>query len=170
MFLPFEKHCQNKRYLTDQRTQKLVHAFVSSKIDYCNAILFGLKSVTASKLQRVQNYAARLVCGFPSYLVDSASLLQNLHWLNMKQRTIFKILLLVHKFFTGVAPQYFCELLLVKSWDGRLLYTQFMITSSGRRSFEYVSCRLWNRLPNATRLLNITEHFKRNLTRNCFIC
>ena len=99
MFLPFEKHAK---------------------------ITFGLKSATALKLQRVQNYAARLVCGVPSYLVDSASVLHNLHWLNMKQRTIFNILLLIHKFFTGVAPQYFCELLLVKSWNERLLYTQFM--------------------------------------------
>ena len=152
-----------KRYLSDQQTQKLVHAFVSSKLDYSNAVLYGLKSTTTKKLQRVQNYAARLVCGFPSHLVDSKSLLHNLHWLNVKQRIIFKVLLLVHKFFTGVAPQYFCELLLVRSWNERLLYTQFMKTTSGRRSFEYVSCRLWNRLPKATRLLNTSEQFKGNL-------
>ena len=35
-----------KRYLKDNQSQKLVHAFVSSKLDYCNAISFGIKSTT----------------------------------------------------------------------------------------------------------------------------
>ena len=152
-----------RRYLTDHDTKKLVHAFVSSKIDFNNSIFYGLKSVTLAKLQRVQNYAARLVCGFPSAIVSSSSLLHNLHWLNVKQRTMFKILLLVHKFFIGIAPQYFCDLLLVRCWNERLLHVKFMNTVMGKRSFEYISCRLWNRLPLGTRTLDSTEHFKRNV-------
>ena len=109
-----------RRYLTDNEAQKLVHSFVSSKLDYTNSILYGMNASCLNKLQRVQNYAARLVCGFPSRLLATSSLLKNLHWLTIKQRIFFKLLLLVHKFFIGLAPQYFCEILLVKCDTERL--------------------------------------------------
>ena len=75
----------------------------------------------------------------------------------------FKLLLLVHKFFIGLAPQYFCEILLVKCDTERLLYLKFMNTTSGKRSFEYAACRLWNRLPLHVRTLNDSEQFKNNI-------
>ena len=131
-----------RRYLTDAEAQKLVHAFVTSKLDFTNSVLFGIKASSLSKLQRVQNYAARLASGFPSRLISTSSLLQNMHWLTIKQRILFKLLLLVHKFFVGLAPQYFCELLLVRCVNERLLHLKFMNTSSGKRSFEYAACRL----------------------------
>ena len=37
-----------------------IHAFVSSKLDYCNSNLYGLPDKEISKIQRVQNSAARL--------------------------------------------------------------------------------------------------------------
>ena len=119
-----------KRYLTDQQTQKVVHAFVSSKIDYSNSLFYGLKACTLNKLQRVQNYAARIVSSSSSS-ATTKSLLENLHWLDIKQRTLFKILLLVHKFFMGTAPQYFTDYLLVRCSEKRILHTKFMQTSSG---------------------------------------
>ena len=120
-------------------------------------------SPSFNKLQRAQNYAARLVCGFPSRLLATSSLLKNLHWLSIKQRIYFKLLLLVHTFFIGLAPQYFCEILLVKCETERLLYLKFMNTTSGKRSFEYAACRLWNRLPLHVRTLNDSEQFKNNI-------
>ena len=122
-----------------------------------------MKASCLNKIQRVQNYAARLVCGFPSRLLATSSLLKNLHWLSIKQRIYFKLLLLVHKFFIGLALQYFCEILLVKCDNERLLYLKFMNTTSGKRSFEYASCRLWNRLPLCVRMLNDSDEFKNNI-------
>ena len=86
-----------------------------------------------------------------------------MHWLSIQQRIFFKLLLLVHKFFIGLAPQYFCEILLVKCETERLLYLKFMNTTSGKRSFEYAACRLWNRLPLHVRTLNDSEQFKNNI-------
>ncbi len=152
-----------RRYLTDQQTQKLVHAFISSKIDFSNSLFYGLKASTLSKIQRVQNYAARVASGFPSSEIPTSSLLQRLHWLDVKQRTFFKILLLVHKFFIGIAPHYFCDLLLVRCGYDRLLHNKFMVTTSGQRTFEFAACRLWNRLPKSIRMLDSTTCFKNNL-------
>ena len=38
-----------------------LHAFVTSRIDYCNGLLYGLPDCEIAKLQRVQNAAARLL-------------------------------------------------------------------------------------------------------------
>ena len=49
-----------RKYLTRQSTETLVHAFVTSRLDYCNGILYGLPHCLLNKLQRVQNACARL--------------------------------------------------------------------------------------------------------------
>ena len=47
--------------MSTKTTEKLIHAFVTSKIDSCNALLFGIPEKDLSKLQTVQNCAARLL-------------------------------------------------------------------------------------------------------------
>ena len=81
----------------------------------------------------------------------------------IKQRICFKLLLLVHKFFIGLAPQYLSEILLIKCENERLLHLKFMNTASGKRSFEYTSSRLWNRLPREIRMLDESGQFKSNI-------
>ena len=50
-----------RRYLDQDSAEKLVQAFVTARLDSCNAILYGLPDKELSKLQRIQNAAARLV-------------------------------------------------------------------------------------------------------------
>ena len=152
-----------RRYLTVEELKKLVHAVISSKIDYCNAILYGVKATTLTKLQTVQNEAAKVVCCTPAGASVSNQTFVDLHWLKIRERIVFKMLLLVHKFFVGKAACYFTELLLVKCSTKRLLYSNFRDTVAGRRSFSYASPRLWNHLPQETRLEDNTEKFKKLL-------
>ena len=147
-----------RRYLTTQEAKKVVHAVISSKFDYCNVILYGLKQSTLNKLQSVQNEAARLINS--NFISISDQTFQELHWLKIKERIVFKILLLVHKYFVGNAASYFSDLLLVKNSSKRLLHICFMDTVSGRRAFSYASPRLWNQLPEDVRLQNDTDKFK----------
>ena len=51
--------------LEDSKT--LVHAFVTSRVDYCNSLLYGTPASHLNKVQRVLNAAARLVCRAPRY-------------------------------------------------------------------------------------------------------
>ena len=85
-----------RRFLSTDTTKALVHAFVTSRVDYCNSLLYGLPASHLNKVQRVLNVAARLVCCAPRYW-RITPLLYELHWLPVRQRISFKILLFVFK-------------------------------------------------------------------------
>ena len=50
-----------RKYLDTDATKTLVHAYVTSRLDYCNLLLYGTPNELTDKLQRVQNTAARLL-------------------------------------------------------------------------------------------------------------
>ena len=93
------RRIENSFYLSvlDQpTTERLIHVFVSSKLDYCNSLLHGLLDKKILKLQRVQNAAARLVT--KTRRVDHITqILRRLHWLPLRKRSILKILLITYK-------------------------------------------------------------------------
>ena len=82
-----------KRYLSQEDTERLVHALISSKLDYCNSIVYGVNVSESSKLQAIQNRAARVVLGISPYTSVTDDMLYDLHWLKVDQRIIFKILM-----------------------------------------------------------------------------
>lgn len=49
-----------RKFLSQKDSERVVHAFISSKLDYCNGLFYGLPSSEIQKLQRLQNSAARL--------------------------------------------------------------------------------------------------------------
>ena len=69
-----------KKYLSRDSLLTLIHAFITSRLDYCNGLLYGLPNSQIVKLQRVQNAAARLVLSLRKYSHISPALYQ-LHWL-----------------------------------------------------------------------------------------
>ena len=110
-----------------------------------------------NKVQRVLNVAARLVCRAPRYC-RITPLLYELHWLPVRQRISFKILLFVFKAIYGFAPTYLRELVSIKrsrnynlrfSSDGLLLATLTYRSrvTLGDRSFQVAAPALWNVLP-----------------------
>ena len=52
-----------KLSLMPDAMRMLIHAFVSSQLDYCNSILAGVSSQLLQKLQVIQNAATRLITG-----------------------------------------------------------------------------------------------------------
>ncbi len=97
--------------LSMSNADKLINAFMTSRLDYCNALLGGCSARLINKLQMVQNAAARVLTRTRKY--DHISpVLSTLHWLPTKHRIDFKILLITYKALNGLAPQYLSELLL----------------------------------------------------------
>ena len=85
------------RKLLDQyATEKLIHAFVISRLDYCNSLFFGLSGYHLKKLQHIQNAAARLVVRRRiERHADMVPILQELHWLPVEFRIQFKLLSII---------------------------------------------------------------------------
>ena len=92
-------------YLTEDQTKTTVHAHVISKLDGNNAFLAGTPSVLIKQIQRVQNSAVKLVTKSKQH--DHVTpLLTKLHWLPIKDRIIYKILLLTFKALHDKGPIY----------------------------------------------------------------
>ena len=87
-------------------TAKAIQATVISRLDYCNSLLSTVNKANLETLQRAQNSAARLLARVDKR-THMTPVLFNLHWLPVKQRVEFKILVqvytLVHE---TAAPQY----------------------------------------------------------------
>ena len=107
-------HLQNiariRNCFSQDDAETLVHAFISSKLDFSNALLYGLPKSVIDKLQYVQNCAARLVTRTRSS-EHITPVLRRLHWLPVRQRITCKILLLTYKALNGMAPKYIADLL-----------------------------------------------------------
>ena len=92
-----------RKNLSQSNLKRIVNAFVISRLDYCNSILYGLPKIEHEKLQRVQNIAARLITG-TSRKDHITPLLKNLLWLPVRSRIVFKILLLTYKILMDNRP------------------------------------------------------------------
>jgi len=74
--------------LTSEAATSLVHAFISCRLDYCNALLYGIADCQLQRLQCMQNAAARLVTGLRR--TDHITpILKSLHWLPIRQRVTY---------------------------------------------------------------------------------
>jgi len=73
------------QFLPRDKLQMVIHAFVTSRIGYCNSLLFGLPNCELAKLQRVQNVAARLLTS-PKKYDHITPVLRELHWLPVRFR------------------------------------------------------------------------------------
>ena len=98
-----------RKYLDSHSTERLFHAFISSRIDNCNSLFCGLPVAEIEKLQRVQNAAARLLTG-SKRTEHITPTLYNLRWLPVEQRIKFKTALLVYKALNGMSPSYIKEI------------------------------------------------------------
>ena len=166
-----------RQYLDPETLETLVHAFVTSRMDYCNALLFGITKRNLKRLQRVQNRVARLCLGIRKYdRIPNLSLLHKLHWLPVSYRIEFKLLLITYKCLNNLAPSYLSELISVRCMDrtlrssaGLLLdIPKSMTKTFGDRAFSVSAPRLWNALPLHLRSAESITKFKKELKTHFF--
>ena len=169
-----------RTYLDRESNEAIIHAFVTTNLDYCNAILYGLPKVLLNRLQLVQNRAACIVTFTKKYEHITPSVM-DLHWFPVEYRIIYKILLLVYKAINGVSPSYISSLLSfcsssysLHSCSNKLLQVpRSKLKSYGDRRFSTAGPKLWNSIPaslrNADSLNSLKKHFKTYLFHQAFL-
>jgi len=159
-----------RRFLTPFAVKTLVHALVTSRIDYANGLLYGLPKKLIGQLQLVQNMAARIITR-TSRRSHITPILKELHWLPVEQRIKYKVLTLTYKAINKSSPDYIRELITIRSpsrslrssTELRLSTPRFRTKSFGHRSFQYAAPCEWNNLPRELRDCDIYSTFQRHL-------
>ncbi len=142
---------------------------IVSKLFYCSTVWSGTSKKNIKKVQRVQNFAARVITNTRKY-DHITPVLQQLQWLPVKSILLYRDGVLAFKCVKGLAPSYltvgFQKRSTVHDKDTRnkdLLTVPYYKSASGQRTFSYRSIRLWNSLPIELRELNEIGRFKREL-------
>ena len=150
-----------RRFLTCTATATHVSAVALTRIDKCNSLLFGFTHDVTLHMQRMQNYAARVILLLP----NSSSItihLKSLHWLPVKERSTYNMACLCYHCHSSAAPSYVTDMQHKKP-----LHTRNNRSSSctmpllngpahskatlGDRSFYFASSSVWNSIPNDVR-------------------
>ena len=162
-FMAIRKLSSIKNVLTKEQLKSLVCSFVFSQIDYCNSLYYGLNSSLLKKLQYVQNCAARLVMK-GNIQTSLNSIFLDFHWLKVRERILFKTLLIVFKCLHQTAPESVCRLLNYAECDRLMKLRENKVNSKyGDRAFSRAGPKLWNLLPHDIRNQHNVEIFKKML-------
>ncbi|XP_061442164.1 cytochrome c oxidase subunit NDUFA4 isoform X1 [Rhineura floridana] len=160
-------------YLPVHQLPLVVHALVTSRLDYCNALYVGIPLKTVRKLQLIQNAAARLLTN--SRRRDHITpVLFDLHWLPVVFRAQFKVLVLTFKSLHGSSPVYLTERLqrhqlcrpTRSATQGRLSIPPTKtarLAGTRERAFSVAAPTLWNSLPQDLRHASSLNVFRKAL-------
>ena len=152
-----------------EKNERVVNAIVTSRLDYCNALLYGTSAVNIARLQRIENTAARLIMRSPRN--DSATpLLRELHWLPIVCRVDFKLLVIHLQSHAQRRASVLCELVCpyqptrtLRSANNNMLEVKRTRTKAGDCSFAVAAATLWNNLPTVIKTCDNLTSFKRLL-------
>ena len=165
-----------RSYLTIDACKTLIQALVIARLDYGNSTLCGLPVSLLTKLQKVQNRAARLVTG-TSRTEHITPKLKQLHWLTVEYRIRFMILVMTYKALRRQAPRYLIEMFspyypkktLRSAGKSLRSVPQTRTILYGKRHFRAVALAFWNDLPLSIHNAETLTCFKRSLTTHFFI-
>ena len=164
-----------RKYLTKQAAETLIHAFITTRLDFMNGLLACLPNNLLKKLQRIQNTAARIVTR--TKLAEHITpVLYHLHWLPVQERIKFKLLILTFRSLNGQAPKYM-ENMLLPYQPKRHLRSECLLLLEvprtrtaryGDRAFSKAAPMLWNKLPLDIRQSKTLTTFKGKLKTHLF--
>ena len=148
--------------LTLDASKAVVHAFVSSCVDYCNSVFSLVRVKHHHPLQSVLNAAARVISRRRKYDHISDVVRDQLHWLPTAERTQYKLRILVYKCLHQLAPKYLVEMCKVVSElpgrknlrsasRGALIELRTKTSTYGPRSFAVCCPKTLNRLQSNLR-------------------
>jgi len=170
-----------RRSLDADSAATLVHAFVTSRVDYCNAILAAAPKTITDRLQRVLNAAARVVSDTKKFDQGLSRLMhQELHWLDIPERVNYKLGVLTHRCLLGKALVYLSNCCIPVSQvtsqrhlrsaaRHQLTVPRHSLSTYGRWAFAVAGPTMFNILPDDLRDPAVsTSTFRQSLKTHLF--
>lgn len=164
-----------RRSIPQNIANTIACSIVSSRLDYCNSLLYNTSDKYMQKLQRVQNNLARVVCNVNRLDRPSIELLRELHWLPVRKRINFKIATITYRVIQQHQPAYLDSLVrryiptrTLRSSDQGLLTKPSSHTVTGSRRFSCCAPVVWNSLPLHVRSADSISTFKTRLKTYLF--
>jgi len=165
-----------RKFITTDACHHAIRALVLSRLDYANSLFNNINTSEIYRLQHLQNHAARVIfCARKSE--EALPLINELHWLPVQKRIIFKLALIIYKCIDGSAPLYLSSLLehrhtssyrLRSYLDSTLLHIPRSRTGAGDRAFSISGPLIWNTLPHDVRSAPTVITFKKKLKTYLF--
>ena len=159
-----------RKFLSVETAALLANSMISSRLDYCNSLLYGISKYNVAKLQKIQNALCRIV-----FRLDRTShvtpFLQKLHWLPITYRILFKYNLITFKAINFSQPIYLSSLIKTSclTRGNRLsLSSASHKKAIGRIGFVVASPIEWNRLPQSVRSQQTITGFRSQLKTYLF--
>ena len=148
--------CQINRikHLLDSRTlENVITSLVFSKLYFCSTVWANTSKTNVRKLQKIRNFAARILTGTRKY-EHITPVLNDLRWLSVPAMLAFYDAILTFKCLRGLAPKYLSSSFNRRaSVHGRNTRNKIKLdipafnTAAGQRSFIYRAVKCWNTLP-----------------------
>ena len=163
-----------RKYLDIPTAEKMINCSITSRLDYCNSLLYGAKSYNISQLQLCQNNAARML-SLRRKFDHITPVLKDLHWLPVEQRVEYKVLLLTYKALHGKTVASISQLMSLYTStrppgirEQKSPQSAKMPFGFGRRCFAYAAPSLWFLLHTPVKRASSTDSFKSSLKTYLF--
>ena len=164
-------------FIPKEQFAALIRAFITSRLDFCNSLYYRLPNNLITRIQTVQNACAKCLTGRKKY--DSATQARmDLHWLPIRARASFKILVFAHRVVHSSSSPYYLSSAFSTTKHTRdtrnnranTLKGTFdcRLTTVGARSIYITLRELWNSLPAPLREIESLPRYKANLKTHLF--
>ena len=127
-------------------------AYILPSFDYCDVVWNNCTEKLAMKLERLQNYAGRIILK-DCRVTSATSIRRELHWLTLKEQRHLHIATLMFKVINKLGPDYLAPLCTpaskVHKYDTRaavsgVLHLPRAVTNFGRKAFSFCGPKIWN--------------------------
>ncbi len=158
------------KYCFDKPTRQLIiNSLVFSIMNYCNTIWGTTTNTLLTKVQKLQNFAAKVVEGKAQKYDHVTPIIKELEWLNVSQQITFNTAIDTYKHLNGQHPEHLMTLPCVNTVTNSTtrqqsdLYVPRSRTDTGARQLCIRGPKLWNTLPPHIANGNSLSKFKCSL-------
>ena len=167
--------CKMRKYIEEESAIIVLHAFITSILDSCNSLLYGLPQHLLSRLQSVKIRQLELLHVLGNLIAWPLSYIK-LHWLPVRHHIVYKILSLLYKAINGTVSCHICDLFDYRNSKGTLRSSsqyplatpKARLKTCGERTFAVAGPGLWNSIPLELRSGSSIDSFKRHFKTYLF--